>query len=198
MTSFFPTPYPDELLYSILARYHIRSGNLSPKATLRDLFGVSTVVATADLPSHINALIQNLPPFSTYTAESIIYRYTLYPFYSPFLFPKISELVFDSMKEHCWGDVHARAGIMASAVAAPSRLRFCPECLFEDERRWGEPYWHRLHQVPSVLVCSKHLCLLQPSKVNVPGENKHEFYPASRENCVSYLLEFKLSNRTFC
>lgn len=197
MISFFPTPYPDELLYSILARYHIRSGNLSPKATLRDLFCPTTIVATTDLPSHIEALIGNLPPLSKYTAESIIHKHTLYPFYAPFLFPKTSELVLDSMKKHCWGDVHARAGIMASAVAAPRRLQFCPQCLDEDEEKFGEPYWHRLHQVTGVLVCRKHLCLLHASKVAVPGENRHEFYPASRENCVSTFCDSNLSGRTF-
>src|ERR1043165_1257690 len=187
MISFFPTPYPDEILYSILARYHIRSGSLSPKAILRDLFGTTTVVATVDLPSHINSLVRNMPPLSKYTADSIISEHTLYPFYAPFLFPETSELVFDSMKEHCWGEVHARAGIMASAVAAPSRLRFCPHCLHKDEEKFGKPYWHRLHQVPGVLVCSKPLGLLQASKVTVPGENRHEFYPASREDCVPSL-----------
>ena len=27
MIPFFPTPYPDELWYSVICRYHIRSGN---------------------------------------------------------------------------------------------------------------------------------------------------------------------------
>ena len=26
MLGYFPTPYPDELLYSVVGRYHIRSG----------------------------------------------------------------------------------------------------------------------------------------------------------------------------
>lgn len=38
MISFFPTPYEDELLYSILARYHLRSGNISYVDTNKDLF----------------------------------------------------------------------------------------------------------------------------------------------------------------
>ncbi len=37
MVSFFPQPYPDEILYSVIAPYHIRSGNTSPKITLQEL-----------------------------------------------------------------------------------------------------------------------------------------------------------------
>lgn len=36
------------------------------------------------------------------------------------------------------------------------RLRFCPKCIEYDIRVFGEPYWHRKHQVPGVTVCSIH------------------------------------------
>jgi hypothetical protein len=35
MLSFFPTPYPDEILYSVFARYHARSGNIKPDETMK-------------------------------------------------------------------------------------------------------------------------------------------------------------------
>lgn len=35
MISFFPMPYPDELWYSVICRYHIRSGNPSFKYSIR-------------------------------------------------------------------------------------------------------------------------------------------------------------------
>ncbi len=39
MISFFPTPYPDELWYSVICRYHVHSGNYCAKHTLRQLYG---------------------------------------------------------------------------------------------------------------------------------------------------------------
>jgi hypothetical protein len=197
MTSFFPTPYPDELLYSVLARYHVRSGNLSPKATLRELFGSTTITATVDLPSHLNALVQNLPPLSKHTVESLIQNHTLYPFYAPFLFPDKAELVNSSMIEHSWGDIHTRAGIMASSVRTPSRLRFCPACFREDQEKYGEAYWHRLHQLPGVVVCHVHLTLLQDSNVAVRAANKHEFIAASEDNCLPKLRQLNYQSDTF-
>ncbi len=197
MTSFFPTAYPDELLYSVLARYHVRSGNVSPKATLRELFGSTTVTATVDLPSHLNVLVQNLPPLSKHTVEDLIQKYTLYPFYAPFLFPDKAELVHSSMLEHSWGDIHTRAGIMASSVRTPNRLRFCPACFREEQEKYGEAYWHRLHQLRGVVVCPAHLTLLQDSSVAVRAANKHEFIAASEDCCLPKLRQVTYQSNTF-
>lgn len=197
MVSFFPTAYPDELLYSVLARYHVRSGNISPKATLRELFGSTTVTATVDLPSHLNALVQNLPPLSKHTVESLIQKHTLYPFYAPFLFPDKAELVYRSMLEHSWGDIHTRAGIMASSVRTPNRLRFCPACFREEQEKYGEAYWHRLHQLPGVFVCPAHLTLLQDSSVAIHARNKHEFVAASEDCCLPKLRRVTYQSNTF-
>ncbi|MDN9011440.1 TniQ family protein [Brevibacillus laterosporus] len=38
MLGYFPTPYPDELLYSVIARYHTHMGNLSFKSTQEQVF----------------------------------------------------------------------------------------------------------------------------------------------------------------
>jgi hypothetical protein len=197
MTSFFPTAYPDELLYSVLARYHVRSGNISPKATLRELFGSTTITATVDLPSHLNALVQNLPPLSKHTVESLIQKHTLYPFYAPFLFPDKAELVRGSMLEHSWGDIHTRAGIMASSVRTPNCLRFCPACFREEQEKYGEAYWHRLHQLSGVVVCPAHLTLLQDGSVAVSATNKHEFVAASEDCCLPKLRQLTYQSNTF-
>jgi hypothetical protein len=111
MVSFFPKPYPDEILYSVIARYHIRSGNTSTKVTLTELFNSSSTVATADLPSNLNTLSENLQPFFNYRVEELIYKYTLYPFYNVFLPPMRASQVKESMKAEWGGDIHTRAGI---------------------------------------------------------------------------------------
>lgn len=38
MLTCFPTPYPDEWWYSVLCRYHTRSGNPKQQTTIRELF----------------------------------------------------------------------------------------------------------------------------------------------------------------
>lgn len=62
MMTFFPVPYEDEVLYSVLARYHVRSGNISYKATMRDLFGSTSVTAVIYITSSIICpLIPGIP-----------------------------------------------------------------------------------------------------------------------------------------
>ena len=88
MLGSFPTPYPDELLYSIVARYHIRSGNKTFRQTHEELF--ETVELQPDkivLPNNLNFLVSQLPQGSQLTVESLIKRNTLYSFFRSFLTP---------------------------------------------------------------------------------------------------------------
>ncbi len=197
MLKFFPAPYPDELLYSVLARYHLRSGNLGVKATLRELFGSLSVVATIDLPSHLDELIASLPPLASFTADNLIYDQTLYPYYAPFLKPIIAAQIKDSMKGHHWGDIHTRSGIVASNINRPNHLRFCPACFRADEKTFGEPYWHRVHQLPGVLICPTHQVFLHDSNVHVFGGNRHEFIAADAKHYRAELQSISISSSTF-
>ena len=55
MLAYFPVAYSDELLYSMIARYVLHTGQSeNQKAVLRDVFGTETAVAIPDLPSHLN------------------------------------------------------------------------------------------------------------------------------------------------
>lgn len=183
MLGYFPTAYPDELLYSILARYQIRSGDISPKGISKALFGIASVRASIDLPCHLNALIEHMPSGCSYTADYLIEQYTLFPFYRPFMLSEKAALVQQSMKGDYGGDIHTRVGIMASSVSTPQYLRFCPLCFQQDVKHYGEAYWHRIHQVPGVLVCHVHNEFLRNSKVFIPRLNKHEYVVADFENC---------------
>jgi hypothetical protein len=181
---FFPDPYEDEILYSVFARYHIRSGSTSPKATLGHLFGNTSACAIIDLPCNLGALVDGMPERWGYSVESLIYGHTLFPLYEPFLLVTRAGQIFESMKGSRGGSIHTRAGIMASSVVMPRFIRFCPECVKEDKANHGELYWRRLHQVPCVLVCPQHKKVLLNSTALVHGLNKHEFVPAGEENCA--------------
>lgn len=53
----FPIPYEDEILYSILARYDLRSGNTSYVTTNEDLYNEGMITSSIDLPSNNNRLV---------------------------------------------------------------------------------------------------------------------------------------------
>jgi len=187
VTTSFPTQYPDELLYSVIARYHVRSGNTSPKATIEDLFDSRTAAAVVDMPCYINALYWNLPEVKKIEPESLIMQHTLFPYYTAFLQQSRVNFVISAMKSNYGGDIHTSTGIMASNISVPEFLRFCPKCNMYDISTRGECYWHRIHQVPGVLVCPIHNEILQDSTIAVHGMNKHEFFAANEHNCISKL-----------
>lgn len=183
MMTFFPVPYEDELLYSILGRYHNRSGNTSIKATLQDIFGETTVTAVADLPSHINSIIDNMPIGNQYTADVLVDKHTLYPFYSAFLPSEEATKVKQYMIGDRGGSIYNKAGLMASAISLNQYFKFCPQCIKDDMEQYGELYWHRIHQIPGVLICPKHQMPLYDSQISIRGFNKHEYRIASPDVC---------------
>lgn len=196
MLGFFPKLYPGELLYSAIARYQIRSGNLSPKLTIEELFNSRDITATADLPCGLDSLVKNLPLYSSITMDGLIQQHTLYLFYAPFLPPERAKKIEASMRGKAGGDIHTRGGIVASTINTPTYFRFCQSCCQENLKQYGETYWHRLYQIPGVLFCPIHKIPLQDSKSPQQSFNKHEYYFASPENCAISADPFTYSTVT--
>ncbi|MCA1994421.1 MAG: TnsD family transposase [Coleofasciculus sp. S288] len=165
MIPFFPDPYPDELLYSVCARYSDRVQYGTPFHIMQDLFGNKSAKATVDLPSRLSHLVSVLPPGHPYTVERLIDDHTMLPFYSPFCPSERVNRVRENMRgDKGWG-IHSRLGILYNR--RQNWLRFCPVCVQEDRLRFGESYWHRLHQAPGVEVCPVHAVFLEESQARI-------------------------------
>lgn len=195
MMTFFPVPYRDELLYSVLARYHVRSGNVSIKATQKDIYGTDSITAIMDLPSHINRIMENLPVGHHYTPEYLITNHTLYPFYSAFLPSEHAAQVKESMIGDNGCSIYNRIGLMASSVKLNEYFKFCPKCADDEMYNLGELFWHRIHQIPGVLVCPEHNTPLYDSQVPVRGYNKHDYRLAAPESCKIGPLDFDYTDK---
>jgi len=120
---------------------------------------------------------------SRITVEELIQSRTLYRFYAAFLPQERSQQILEAMRSGDGGGIHDRVGIRASSVSVPRYFRFCPKCTQDDQQAYGELYWHRIHQVPGVLVCPHHAEVLQDSSVPIQGLNRHEYGAASLEHC---------------
>jgi hypothetical protein len=179
---FFTTPYPDELLYSAIARYSDRIRYPNVLNALKDLFGNPKAAAIVDLPNRLDRLTTEMPSGHTYTSDRLINDHTLFPFYEPFLPPDRAKSVRLEMKRE--GDNHIRAmlGIIAGRVPLPSHLRYCPICADEDRKKYGETYWHRAHQITGIEVCSIHSIFLELSTIpwQDRGCSSSVFFPAEQ------------------
>jgi hypothetical protein len=190
MMYFFPTPYPDEILYSVLARYSVRCGVTSHQTIMESIFGKSSSRAVMEMPFNLNALISNLPVNCPYTADDLIYNHTLYPFFTAFLPKERAEAVKQMMMDDCGSTVYGKAGVIGSRVPLNQYLRFCPICFEEDQKLYGEGYWHRLHQISFVMACPVHKTILHNSTVLVRGHNPQAYIPADNDNCINNELPY--------
>ncbi len=184
MITFFPTPYPDELLYSVIARYHIRSGNTNAKATLNDLFNSTTVTAVVELPSNINRLISNLPIGAEFNEEELIYKHTMFPYFTAFITEERAKRIYDYMLRDNGSKIYAELGLSNTYIKLNTYLRFCADCVEEDLRLYGETYWHRIHQVAGLNFCIKHNKPLYNSSAAIRLKNRQEYVNAMMEICI--------------
>ena len=152
----FPEPYPDETFYSWIARYHDQSANGLYKFTAQRLYGESPSCAIYGLPSGLEQFCKTLLPLLIYTPEDIIKNHTLLPYFSSAVSSQQMGNARSKMLHSCNTGVHGQLGSLTSLIKNFQYLRYCPVCLEEDKKHMGEPYWHRCHQLPGVLVCPFH------------------------------------------
>ena len=176
-------PYPDELLYSLCARYGDRVRYRDKGAVSLELFGVKASTASIDLPSRLGYLIENLPAGHLLHVDRLIDERTLLPFYSPFLKKRNVDRLRKEMKGAGGDVVHTVASITPSTIRPPDFLRFCPLCVEADHQKFKECYWHRLHQSPGVLSCPTHKTFLEDSEVRARNRsNSYAYVSAEQAN----------------
>jgi Tn7-like transposition protein D/TniQ protein len=172
MLECFPDPYPDEILYSVWARYSDQVRYPTKQAISHTLFGKSSgrrIRAILDLPCHLGHFFDNLPLGHQYTIDFIINYHTLLPLYAPFLPPERVSSLREQMITGNGSGLYRRLGIASSRIPSLAWLRYCPACVEEDRKKFGECYWHRLHQVLGVELCPKHAVFLEQSTVQTRG-----------------------------
>ena len=176
-----PRPYPDELLYSVIARAAYHYGYWSPTQLLLPLFGSREVIAVPDLPSNLAALAERAFHAWGLSAEELALRHTLLGYYTHFQGRGLQQAVLASMYER-GGFNQVRLGICAGSALSAKRFRLCLQCHAEERARpGGEAYWHRSHQLPGVLVCAQHGTVLHATNVPFRPTGRHEYVAAPQD-----------------
>lgn len=177
MISFFPSPYPDELWYSVICRYHVHSGNYCAKHTLRQLYGDNFCAPSLMLCGPIKALLAQLPQ-GFLSAKDVVMQHTFYPYYARFFPTQRKRSSYAYVVNGNPLAVH-RMGISQANGNHCSVMRYCPVCYQEDLQLYGEPYWHRSHQLPDMQICTKHRCWLVDTDVTYNSARQQELFPAT-------------------
>ncbi|MBD1553155.1 TnsD family Tn7-like transposition protein [Pseudomonas typographi] len=157
---FFPAAFPDETLHSVLSRYARLFGGGSSKAAFAGSGGAASFTQNVSFPCRLGDLVESLPSGVDLSVNDIIERHTVLPYYAPFLTNEQLQHAKASITGVGKG-LMLKLGVNASRIEGTSRVRFCPMCLSEDIDVVGAAYWHRVHQLPGVLICPHHGQLLK-------------------------------------
>ena len=154
MLQYFPTPYPDELWYSVMCRYYIRSGS----ENLLTMKNRSQFPIQLFFPDRsITEIVAQLPE-GLFSVRNIAINHTLFPYFSRMYSQKRKKELINNLYSGTMENSNPEWRVIARSMP---KLRYCPECIKEDRKRYGESYWHREHQIPHVTICRKHGCRLK-------------------------------------
>lgn len=174
---FFPSLYPDELVYSLWARYHIKSGNIHYSETSQELFG--KVIINPEL-EFIDILTPTTRAYLTknISMEEVVLDHTMFKQYARFQSHEKRQELYELL-------YHTK-GYYASAITINHKeengtLKYCPLCAKEDRTKYGETYWHRSHQLRGLAICPTHFCKLHTSNVRSRKTEALQFITAEVE-----------------
>jgi hypothetical protein len=192
MLPFFTDPYPDELIYSAIARYHFYSGNIDCKDTLEEVFQSRSVIPSVEIGSHFHALAGQMG--NHFSVENLLAKHTIYPFYAPFLSKQRQQEITQDVQGDGKG-LYTRLGMVAGSICKKDGLFYCPQCAQADIEKYGEPYIHREHQLQGIDLCAHHLMQLKRYPDDFTEQSRIKFirFEAKRMD-FSTLQEVKSSD----
>lgn len=111
-----------------------------------------------------------------YPIEEVILKHTMFPQYARFVpQEQKNKALYHIGYDFC--DAHHLFAILPRA-SGDQYLKFCPLCADEDRQQHGEAYWHRVHQIRNMQICTKHNCRLVNSSVVAKSEQTFTLCPA--------------------
>ena len=176
MLTYFPTPYPGELFYSVLCRYYMSSGIREHNIVKRQLFGSKSGIKMATLYPNaaVHAVLSQLPE-GVFDGHNVILHHTPFLYYTRMYPATEREALMDDLLQ---GRSKTPTHLWRTFPKGDYALRYCPLCVREDTQIYGEPYYHVEHQIPLSSVCVRHRCRLKQIAIDNPRlALNNRFYP---------------------
>jgi hypothetical protein len=177
----FPDPYEDETLYSVLARLSVYLGVPHSATFSRAITGARHWVALTQLPCQLNSLADRFGRDREFI-DRLIDRHSLLPFYTAYVAADVRRASREAMHGSAYA-LHFALNMSNCPVPAPTHLRFCPACLDEMQQRYDEAWWRRIHQLPGIEICALHGEPLRNSAVELGRVGRHVLVAADDQSC---------------
>lgn len=175
MIAYLPAIYPDELIYSWFCRYYVHSGYFTHKMALQELYCNRSDNPSKEFIGNLNAE-SRAELAKIYPLDMLTLNHTMFPQYARFI-PLEQKKTAMHHIGHDSCNIHHLFCVLPR-IDEEQYLRYCPMCVAEDRKQYGETYWHRKHQIRNMGICTKHRCRLIASNVLAKSEQSYAFYPA--------------------
>lgn len=196
MIGFLPELYPNELIYSLISRYHAMSGHIGHRKTTMEVLDDGRLMNIEFLNKFTDSFYKALTKNNS--MEDIVMNHTIFPFYAMFLEGEEKRLLYNFLIEN--------KGVI-NVLGTRKNLYYCPICVKEDRKKYGETYWHRDWQIENIKICPKHKCYLIDTGIEIYGgrrtriKNKYflaeEVANKTNTNISKNILEIKISKYVF-
>ena len=174
MIAYLPPIYPDELVYSWFCRYYVHSGCFTHKMALDDILYSRHNNPSKEFIGHLSSEAQEKIQ-SLYSLEKLILDHTMFPQYVRFLSSERKKNALYHLA-HDFCDAHQLFAVLPR-TESDRFLKYCPACVAEDRKTYGETYWHRVHQIRNLTICPRHQCLLESSAVPATSAQTYTLCP---------------------
>lgn len=191
---FFPSLYNDEIFYSAVARYYTLTGSNNLKHTITDIFGDENVIPTLEFPIKLEHFSKNIGADIGITSDYLINNHTILPYYSIFINEERIEEIKHEMNHGDGRGIKHKVGFIAGSICKKKDLYYCPQCVSDEVDKFGEAYFHRMHQLQGVFICNIHLRPLMKYPVDKKQISRLQFIKFDKE-IVKYTNEINLNIR---
>lgn len=158
---FFPRPYPDEVVGSLILRACRHTG-VPYKRLVRQVTGERTGSCSFLLPSQLRRLSE----LTGVESDQLLWEHTMFPYIVAFMNPLQVIRFIDKMLGADERKAN-QASLTKTVTHGVANRRFCPCCVQEDIAAYGEAYWHRSHLLPGAHVCIEHQCPLMETQIPI-------------------------------
>lgn len=156
MIKFLDPIYPDESVYSYLCRLYVHSGFVCHSGFASTIFARWNENPEYNFinpfSQEFRGMIERFIPY-----KELLLEHTLFTYYARFLPKEKRDRAFEYAMTN---EPLIRQHLPISQRKDELYLKYCPKCVEEDRRQYGECYFHIQHLIPTIHVCPIHNCEL--------------------------------------
>lgn len=171
MQIMMPTLAPDMSFYSLLAVTKRLNGISKAEQISQTLFSNASAALRHDFSPNLDVFCSRTGNAFGSPIEVAINTSTL-PYFLRFRSKEVHDEALRLMTGPTVEPLKFVLGLPPGPSGAFMPLCYCNECVEEDITNYGYAYWHRRHQLPSVMVCPTHSTSLNYANLRSNGRGR--------------------------